>query len=134
MRKDLRSGRNAKFAILMPLLLILSIALIAWGLSRPGAQAYYLRVSELDAVPINKLSQYRIAGKLVDHSVEREGLWTTFVLADGSQRLHVRTDEVLPDAFTGGAEVIITGSMTGEAFLASQVWAKCPSKFEAKRD
>lgn len=39
-----------------------------------------------------------------------------------------------PDMFKDGAEVVVEGRMGGDAvFLADNVMAKCPSKFEAKQ-
>lgn len=40
---------------------------------------------------------------------------------------------VTPDMFKDGAEVVVEGRLTDDAvFLADNVLAKCPSKFEAK--
>jgi cytochrome c-type biogenesis protein CcmE len=38
----------------------------------------------------------------------------------------------LPDLFRDGAEVVVEGRLEGERFVAQQVLAKCPSKYEAQ--
>jgi cytochrome c-type biogenesis protein CcmE len=43
----------------------------------------------------------------------------------------VTTDQPLPDAFKDRSEVVARGSYNGDVFRASQVLAKCPSKFKA---
>jgi len=38
----------------------------------------------------------------------------------------------VPDAFKPGAEVVVEGRFDGTTFLAQRLFAKCPSKFEAR--
>jgi cytochrome c-type biogenesis protein CcmE len=72
-----------------------------------------------------------VNGEVVPGTIERRGLRTSFVIADEEGRLRVRTSEPLPDAFRNRSEVVARGHYDGESFAASEVLAKCPSKFKA---
>ena len=37
-----------------------------------------------------------------------------------------------PDNFKDDAEVVLTGTLTGDAFMADHMEAKCPSKYEER--
>ncbi len=124
--------RRAKFLIGGAIVLSALIGLMGWAMGRPEATALYLHVRELQAMgatPAGK--EYRVNGRVVAGSIERRGLQTRFDMGDGGQRLTVSTDEPLPDAFRNGSEVVARGTFDGELFSASQVLAKCPSKFKA---
>jgi cytochrome c-type biogenesis protein CcmE len=71
---------------------------------------------------------------VVEGSVERDGLETTFVISDGTSEVVVSTDRPLPDSFRDDAatQVVALGSFDGRVFTATEVLAKCPSKFKAK--
>jgi cytochrome c-type biogenesis protein CcmE len=58
---------------------------------------------------------------------------TNFTIEDGKATLPITTSALLPDTFTAGVTVVAEGSMTrGGIFGATDVLAKCPSKFSAK--
>jgi cytochrome c-type biogenesis protein CcmE len=40
----------------------------------------------------------------------------------------------VPDTFLDDAEVVVTGRLTPEGFMATEMTAKCPSKYEEKPD
>jgi cytochrome c-type biogenesis protein CcmE len=107
------------------------VGLVGWAMSRPQATSFYLSVGEVQAMgrtPAGR--EYRVNGKVLAGSIERRGLETTFVISDGREML-VTTDQPMPDAFRSGSEVVARGMFDGERFTASQVLAKCPSKFKA---
>lgn len=105
--------------------------LIAWAAAT--SPLYYRTPSELaDAAP-NSVERFRVAGKVVDGTVSRSGPTTRFTLTDGAAEIDVKTDDVLPDTFGPGVEVVADGALTGSGlFTASTVLAKCPSKFKAR--
>lgn len=118
--------------------IVASIAgLIAWSLS--SSTAYYVTPSELasgvkgaDLTPSGG-GTFRVAGNVVDGSIERNGAVTTFALTDGVSEVPVTTRDVLPDTFASGVETVAEGGLTSEGtFSASSVLVKCPSKFEAE--
>ena len=108
------------------------LGLVGWAMNRPQATAFYLDVGEIQVMGATPPGEeFRVNGKVVSGSINREGLDTTFTIVDGAQEMLVATDQPLPDAFRNDSEVVARGSFDGEVFRASQVLAKCPSKFEA---
>ncbi len=76
---------------------------------------------------------YELTGKVVDGSVERRGDGLRFAIRDreGTERLPVNYQGVVPDPFRDGREVIVSGRMEGGTFVAERdsLVTKCPSKF-----
>ncbi len=107
--------------------------LVGWAMSRPGSTSFYLEVSELEAGdPLPTAQEYRVNGRVVPGSVDQQGLRTSFALTDGSAHVTVITNEPLPDTFRDRSDVVARGRYDGRTFAASEVLAKCPSKFKAK--
>jgi cytochrome c-type biogenesis protein CcmE len=124
--------RRAKFLFGGAIVLFALLGLVGWAMSRPQATAFYLGVGEVQAMGSTpRGEEVRVNGNVVTGSIERHGLRTTFAIADGGERLLVTTDQPLPDAFKNRSEVVASGSYDGDVFRASQVLAKCPSKFKA---
>lgn len=132
--------RRAKFLIGGGVILLSLAALVAWAMTRPNSTSFFYtpsEVIELAAAP--GIEEYRVNGKVVPDSVERDGLTTTFDISDGATAVTLVTDQPLPDAFwtamandSSEVEVVARGRYDGSRFLASEVLAKCPSKFKAK--
>ena len=60
------------------------------------------------------------------------GLLHRFTVEGEAQRIPVSYEGPLPDVFKEGGEVVATGRFNaGGLFVASEVTAKCPSKYEA---
>jgi cytochrome c-type biogenesis protein CcmE len=124
--------RRAKFVVGGIVMLLALSALVGWAMGRPDATAFYMTVSELRAAgSMEPGRSYRVNGVVVPGSVERDGLETTFAIAEGGARMTVATRAPLPDAFKNGSEVVARGSFDGRLFSADEVLAKCPSKFKA---
>jgi len=47
------------------------------------------------------------------------------------QRVDVFYAGTIPDTFKDGAEVVVKGKLAGDGFHATEVMAKCPSKYSA---
>ena len=106
-----------------------------------GTQAgvYYMTVDEFLADPHE--GTVRLSGWVEDGSVARPagGLRLSFAIRNesGTQRLRVVYDAAraggrIPDTFQEGSPVVITGSIQPDgSFQATQLLAKCPSKYEA---
>lgn len=129
------SKTNVKFYAGGAIIVVTVIGLVLWATTRPGSTAFYLTTSEVsDRGPTTGAEEVRINGNVVEGTVDRRGLETTFAITDGDTEVTVLTDRPLPDAFRDDAdtEVVARGSFDGEIFSASEVLAKCPSKFKAK--
>jgi cytochrome c-type biogenesis protein CcmE len=134
--------RRAKFLIGGAVVLLGLVGLVVWALTRPESTSFFYTTTEVAALgPSQTSDEYRVNGKVLPDSVDRDGLTTSFEISDGDTPLAVTTEEPLPDAFwtamandSSEVDVVARGSYDGSVFTASQVLAKCPSKFKAKAD
>jgi cytochrome c-type biogenesis protein CcmE len=132
--------RRAKFAIGGGIIVFALLGLVVWAMTRPNATSFYYTTSELQTVSLAAgTEEYRVNGNVVPASVVKDGLRTTFDITDGTTPVTVVTDETLPDAFwtamdagSSRVEVVAQGRYDGTRFTATQVLAKCPSKFKAE--
>lgn len=126
--------RRTKFLVGGAVVAIALMGLVVWAMTRPGSTSFYVTPSEIQAMGATDLGQdYRINGRVVPGSIERDGLLTTFLVTDGTTDISVRTRAPLPDAFRDRSEIVAKGSYDGRSFVAHEVLAKCPSKFKAKQ-
>ncbi|MDQ4148450.1 MAG: cytochrome c maturation protein CcmE [Actinomycetota bacterium] len=122
---------TARFALAASIVVAAIGGLIVWSLS--GSTAYYRTPAEIAAEPVRPTQTIRVAGKVVSGSVSQSGDTTAFAIADAGAAVNVTTQDILPDTFRDGVEVVAEGNLTGAKLLtASNVLVKCPSKFEAK--
>ena len=122
--------RRAKFWIGGAVVVATVPGLIVYAMAQPGARSNYATPSDLGSSSTAEAVQ--LAGTVVPGSIERDGLSTTFAVTDGDAEIEVTTDSPMPDAFRESSEVVATGTFDGEVFAATDVLAKCPSKFKAK--
>ena len=105
--------------------------LVGWAMGRPGATSFYLTTSELSARGAGAADDsVRVNGKVVPGSVKQHGLRSTFVLSDGKTGVRVVTTQPLPDTLKARSDVVAQGRFDGRRLEASEVLAKCPSKFK----
>jgi cytochrome c-type biogenesis protein CcmE len=126
---------NRKFLVGGAVVILTIVGLVVWGLNRPGSTAFYLTTTELAGRGATEPgNEYRVNGNVVAGTLERRGLETSFKISDGTTQVTIRTDRPLPDAFRDdpATEVVAQGSFDGRTFDATQVFAKCPSKFKAR--
>lgn len=129
----LAPARRAKFWIGGAIIVAVLAGLILWAMTQPGARSNYISPSDLTgSSPTTGGDPLRLAGTVVPGSIERDGLTTTFLVADDTTEARVTTDSPVPDAFKDSSEVVATGTYDGTTFIAGNVLAKCPSKFKAK--
>jgi cytochrome c-type biogenesis protein CcmE len=122
---------RARFSIAAGVVVAAIVGLIVWSLS--GSTTYYKTPEEIAAGPSQPNERIRVAGKVVPGSVRQTGRTTAFAVGDGKANVSVTTDDLLPDTFGPGVEVVAEGGLTrGGLFTASNVLVKCPSKFKAK--
>jgi cytochrome c-type biogenesis protein CcmE len=130
---------------------IVVAVLLGWYAStslREGATfRYYQTLSEFRAAGTSQ-GRVRVHGFVAPGSIARdvEGKSVRFAVQnDPPHKAGVEADGLavqyasleLPDLFKDGAEVVVEGKVEGEGagavFHASNVLAKCPSKFQAKQ-
>jgi cytochrome c-type biogenesis protein CcmE len=73
----------------------------------------------------------------IDENIVGQTTVRTFVLEYKGERIHVRHKGPKPDTFRDLAEVVAQGKLvagpSGPVLEASELMAKCPSKYEAER-
>jgi cytochrome c-type biogenesis protein CcmE len=97
---------------------------------------YYKHVDEVaGALSSWQGKRLQLHGRVVAGSIERRrgALEYRFVLAHGGKSLPVHYSGVVPDTFKDEAEVVAKGRLdAGGALEATEILAKCPSKYEAQ--
>jgi cytochrome c-type biogenesis protein CcmE len=125
--------RRAKFIIGGGVVVLALVGLTVWAMARPGSTAYYKTTTEVQALgSAGSTQDVRVNGDVVAGSIQHDGLVTEFEITDGTTAMLVSTDQPLPDTFKEGSEVVARGRYDGDRFAATEVIAKCPSKFKAK--
>ena len=62
---------------------------------------------------------------------EHQRLEYKFVETNCGHEIEVHYAGTVPDTFKDGAEVVVKGRLDGAAFHATEIMAKCPSKYQA---
>ena len=132
--------RRAKFLIGGGVILLSLVALVGWAMTRPNSTSFFYTPTEVVKLPVARgAEEYRVNGKVVPDTVESDELTTSFEISDGTTAVRLTTEQPLPDAFwtamandSSEVEVVARGRYDGTRFVASEVLAKCPSKFKAK--
>jgi cytochrome c-type biogenesis protein CcmE len=125
--------RRLKFLVLGLGVLLSMTFLLVVGMNRPGGMVYYLTVSEFMQQADPAGSDYKINGTVSTGSIERmpTGMDVRFVITDGASSLPVAYHGVIPDTFVDEAAVVVEGRLQDGTFVAHNLLAKCPSKYEA---
>ena len=95
---------------------------------------YYKYVDEVMAEPAAAWEgkTLQMHGYVVPGSRTRvpDTLEYRFELQRNGEKVRVYYTGIVPDTFLDEAEVVVTGQLTPEGFVASEMTAKCPSKYE----
>ncbi len=134
-----QSAKKPKYQVkyLIGLALIFGVIgyLIFFGIS--STQQYYLTPSELFNKGQTVIGQgNRVGGSLVPNSIQQDikNNQISFAITDGKQQIPVSYNGVVPDTFPKATQVIVEGRLqTDGTFVASEVLAKCPSKYDSSK-
>lgn len=126
--------RRSLYLLAIGITLGLLIYLISTNLQ--DSLQYYLTVSELSAAESDYQDRIiRLAGRaegVVEERTDR-GLGYTFNVVEGGVFRQVRYQGFVPDTFKEGSEVVVTGYLDQNGdFQATEILAKCASKYEAQ--
>jgi cytochrome c-type biogenesis protein CcmE len=129
-----RNRTSPKFLWGGAVIFLALVAMVFWAMGRTGSTAYFLKTSELASSGPSAEEPIRVNGNVIEGSVVQDGLASTFDITDGQTAITVTTDRPLPDSFRDDAqtEIVALGVYDGHSFAATEVLAKCPSKFKAK--
>jgi cytochrome c-type biogenesis protein CcmE len=101
------------------------------------SKTYYVTVKELQGMGDEALSRrLRVGGNVAPGSIKREGRRVEFTLVEQGLTMKVRYTgtQPLPDTFVDNSQALADGRYTREGvFEASQIQAKCASKYEAQQ-
>jgi cytochrome c-type biogenesis protein CcmE len=121
--------------ILVGVLGAMGLFLAAAIKSRPqGGLVYFHTVDEFHAMPHDPSDSFRVNGKVRQGSIERlpSGQDVRFVMTGAAASLPVAYHGIIPDTFVDGADVTVEGKLAATGtFEATNLMAKCPSKYEA---
>jgi len=96
---------------------------------------YYKYVDEVTAQPASvwKDKRLQVHGHVVPGSIgkKRDTLDYRFEIQRNGQKLTAFYTGIVPDTFKDDSEVVLTGRLTSDGFVATDMTAKCPSKYEA---
>jgi cytochrome c-type biogenesis protein CcmE len=95
---------------------------------------YYKYVDEVVAQPsMWQGKKLQVHGYVVPGSIgrKRESLEYVFDLQRNGKVIRAYYSGIVPDTFKNDAEVVLTGHLTSDGFKATDMTAKCPSKYEA---
>lgn len=95
---------------------------------------YYKYVDEVVAKPAEwSGKRLQVHGYVVPGSIgrKRDRLEYQFDIQRNGQTLRAYYTGVVPDTFKDEAEVVLTGKLTDKGFMATDMTAKCPSKYDA---
>jgi cytochrome c-type biogenesis protein CcmE len=94
---------------------------------------YYKYVDEVASNPdVWAGKKLQVHGYVVPGSIgrKRDRLEYQFDIQRNGQTLRAYYTGVVPDTFKDEAEVVLTGALTPDGFVATDMTAKCPSKYE----
>ena len=126
--------RKMKFLLPAVGIVVSIVFLVAVGIGQSDGFAYYLTVGEYVGKSLPSGENVRINGKVQQGSIVRadSGMDVRFVMTDGSAALPVSYHGIIPDTFVDGADVVVEGNRSSDGtFVAKNMLAKCPSKYEA---
>jgi cytochrome c-type biogenesis protein CcmE len=95
---------------------------------------YYKYVDEVVTHPETwKDKNLQVHGNVVPGSIGRkkDSLEWRFDIQRNGQKMTAFYTGLTPDTFKDNSEVVLTGRLTPEGFKATEMTAKCPSKYEA---
>jgi len=94
---------------------------------------YYKYVDEVVDSPTDWTGKkLQVHGYVVPDSIarKRDRLEYRFELQRNGKTLRAYYNGVVPDTFKDDSEVVLTGVLTKDGFMADEMTAKCPSKYE----
>ena len=127
---------NRKKVYLIGFLIIIGVLAYLFSTTMNSAFQYYVTASEF----MTHQDKYRdkvlkIAGhaEAVTKTDSAQGILYQFNVIEGAASVPVHYRGLPPDTFKEGAEVVATGMWKDEGFFeATEILAKCASKYEAK--
>jgi len=126
-------SKKAIRAVASVAVLLGALSMLLYATVSDGAQ-FYKHVDEVMVSPAQWYGKnMQLHGFVVDKSIEMRpnSMDYRFKMRTGDHQVVATYTGIVPDTFKDGAEVVLTGKLTAEGFHATNMTAKCPSKYEA---
>lgn len=107
---------------------VVGLALLGAGGLR-DALVYYRTPSEVVAAPPAANERFRLAGLVVDGTLERHGDVVEFVLTDGVQDVPVENRGEVPQLLREGLGAVVEGTFSGGVFSSDLVMVKHSNEY-----
>lgn len=134
-KAQVKNKYQVKYLVGAGVILAAIVALIVFGLTQTGQWA--VNLAELKAKGNTAVGQgVRVSGQLEANSVQKDVVSNqiAFVMTDGTNRLPVSYNGVVPDTFDRAVEVIAEGKLNSDgSFTATNLLARCPSKYDESK-
>lgn len=125
-----------KYRVIIGIAIIVGVLSYLILSSFSSTKVYYYTLDEFEGLQLDPEQRVRISGKLVRESVDYDpgGPLLRFVLRgrDSTFEVAISYEDAMPDNFMRSEEVVVTGYLAGEKFMAESMLIKCPSKYEAQ--
>jgi cytochrome c-type biogenesis protein CcmE len=119
--------KQKRLAVIAGGFTVVSLAVVLVLVALRDEIVFFVSPSDVMAREIEPGTRMRLGGLVADGSVERgAGTQVLFAIEDGSNKVEVRYDGILPDLFREGQGVITEGSFPdgGPVFVADTVLAR----------
>jgi len=130
------SKKHIQFGVAIGVVLLTLTWLAYSGVKE--SKTYYVTVKELQGMGDDALSKrLRVGGNVAPGTIKRQGKIVEFLLVEEGRTMKVRYtgSSPLPDTFVDNSQALADGRYTRDGvFEASQIQAKCASKYEAKQE
>lgn len=126
-------SKKATRAVISAVVLLTALIAVMYTTVSEGAQ-YYKHVDEVMNSPEQWYGKgMQLHGFVVDKSIEQRPntLDYRFKMKTGDHAVLATYTGIVPDTFKDGAEIVLTGQLGPQGFHATNMTAKCPSKYEA---
>jgi cytochrome c-type biogenesis protein CcmE len=128
-----RKPQRLKWGVGISLIVAGIAALAFWAVDSPGALAYYKSPTQVADEHPSEIQNIRVGGRVTE--LVRSARLADFVLTDGKHSVRIDYHGEVPDTLKNGTDGIAEGHMYADGTLhATQVQAKCSSKFMTKQD
>lgn len=127
----LKKKRRIRMIVIGMVLLVTSSALIGYAM-RDGIEFFRSPTQVTENRP-GPNERFRIGGLVeVDSLVRGEGKEITFRVTDGNAAVNVSFTGILPDLFGEDQDMVATGKLVNDTFIASEILAKHDENYMPK--
>jgi cytochrome c-type biogenesis protein CcmE len=128
-----RKPQRLRWSLGISLIVAGIVALAFWAVASPGALAYYKSPTQVAAQHPDETQNIRVGGRV--RELDRGAGYANFVLTDAKNSVRVEYRGEVPDTLKNGTDGIAEGHIYPDGTMhATQVQAKCSSKFMTKKD